>query len=548
MRRIWSVIGFLCAVCSCTVLTADEEIQFNRDIRPILADNCFSCHGPDAGNRKADFRLDVRDDAVSMKAFVPGNPETSTAISRILSSDDATRMPPPESHRELTRAQTLLLERWVRDGAIYQKHWAYETPVRPDVPADRHAVDYLIEQRLKQRAITAAPEADRRTLIRRVFLDLTGMPPTSEQVRAFQNDQSPQAWNTVIEQCLSSPHFGERMAVDWLDVVRFADTIGYHSDVPRNVWPYRDWVIRSFNENKPFDRFTREQIAGDLLPDADQESRIGSAFNRLVQSTEEGGAQPKDYESRMLADRVRAIGTVWLGQTTGCAQCHDHKFDPFTIRDFYSLGAFFADIDERPVGARGPGMPVADTQQQAILTRLQTRVQETQTASDATVRSAAETELKDFLATLPHCLVTSRTTQPRTVRMLPRGNWMDESGEVMRAAVPHYLPQPAIEEREPDRRDLADWLVSPNNPLTARTVMNRLWKQFLGTALSRNPADLGTQGEMPTNPELLDWLATEFVQGGWNVKQMIRIIVTSEAYRRSSITTPEHLQADPENR
>ncbi len=348
-----------------------EKVEFNRDVRPILADNCYFCHGPDASHREADLRLDVRDEALAYGAFVPGQPAQSVLIERVLADDPDERMPPPDSRKELTQRQKEILTQWIQQGAAYQRHWAYEPPVRADIAAGENGVDVLVGSRLAEIGLKASPAADRRTLIRRLYWDLIGLPPTPEEVAAFANDSSPGAYEALVDRLLQDAHYGERMAIAWLDVVRFADTIGYHSDNPRNIWPYRDWVIQSFNDNKPFNRFTIEQIAGDLLPDADQQTRVGSAFNRLLLSTEEGGAQPKDYEARMLADRVRAIGTVWLGQTTGCAQCHDHKFDPFTTRDFYSLGAFFADIEEPILGRREDGMTVITPPQEQQLATLE---------------------------------------------------------------------------------------------------------------------------------------------------------------------------------
>ena len=282
-----------------------EKVHFNRDVRPILSDNCFYCHGPDANHREADLRLDVREEALDSAAFVPGKPAESTLVERILADDPEQRMPPPGSHKELTNRQKEILQLWIAQGAEYQRHWAYEPPAKADVPAGQNAVDVLVARRLAEIGLQPSPEADRRTLIRRLSWDLIGLPPTHEEVAAFENDSSPNAYENLVDRLLQNPHYGERMAITWLDIVRFADTIGYHSDNPRNVWPYRDWVIQSFNDNKPFDRFTIEQIAGDLLPDANQQTRVGSAFNRLLLTTEEGGAQPKDYEARMVADRVR---------------------------------------------------------------------------------------------------------------------------------------------------------------------------------------------------------------------------------------------------
>ena len=591
-----------------------DAIEFNRDVRPILAENCFSCHGPDASHRQGKLRLDVRDAALAREAFVPGDAAGSELVARIRSADDDEIMPPPESFKKLSARDKTILERWIAQGAAYQRHWSYEPPVKAAIPPGANAVDTLVAWRLAAVGLTSSPEADRRTLIRRLSADLLGLPPTPSEVAAFVADPATDAYARLVERLLADPRYGERMAQGWLDLVRFADTIGYHSDNPRNVWPYRDWVIRSFNTNKRFDRFTLEQIAGDRLPDASLETRVGSAFNRLLLSTEEGGAQPKDYEARMLADRVRSIGTAWLGQTTGCAQCHDHKFDPFTTRDFYALGAFFADVQEAAVGRREEGMAVTTPEQAARLAELTAAVAVARkavgaltaqidaaqaaweaegptssaeigenlprevaaalkkaaakrTAKDrqfvkthfrAQVSAVGRAELdalaeaeraqKTYADALPHCLVTESAAVPRTVRVLPRGNWMDESGEIVKPALPAYLPRPEVAGRDLTRLELAQWLVSRENPLTARAFVNRLWTQFFGMALSRVPSDLGAQGELPPNGPLLDWLACEFMDRGWDVKHMVRAIVTSATYRQVSTATPAQLAADPENR
>ena len=282
----WLLIPALAAVAGPDTA---EKVAFNRDIRPLLSDNCFSCHGPDASHRQADLRLDLRDDAITAGAIVPGKPAESALVTRILATDPDEIMPPPESHKKLDDTQKALLARWIEQGAEYQPHWAYVPPVKQPVPGDAHPIDHFLRSRLATVGLALSPEADRRTLIRRLSFDLTGLPPTPEEVEVFVNDQSPDAYDKLVERFLASPHYGERMAIGWLDVVRFADTIGYHSDTPRNVWPYRDYVIKSFNDNKPFDRFTVEQVAGDLLPDATQETRVASCFNRLLLTTEEGG-------------------------------------------------------------------------------------------------------------------------------------------------------------------------------------------------------------------------------------------------------------------
>jgi len=593
-------------------------VEFNRDIRPLLAEHCFACHGPDAANRKGKLRLDVREDAIARGALNPGRPEASELLLRLASPHADEVMPPPEANKPVAPAARALLERWIREGAPYQRHWAYEPPTRALIPPGENGIDHLLDRRLAAEGTKPAPEADRRTLIRRLHADLTGLPPSPAEVAAFAADPAPDAYAALVERLLASPHHGERLALGWLDAVRYADTIGYHSDNPRNVWPYRDWVVRSFHRNQRFDRFTLEQIAGDLLPDASDETRVASGFNRLLLSTEEGGAQPKDYESRMLADRVRAIGTAWLGQTTGCAQCHDHKFDPWTMRDFYALGAFFADVREPAIGRREEGMLVLEPEQRNRLAALQAEeaaaraaferllpaIDAAQPAWEAAARAepapatanpavertqrqvraalakapaqrnerertlvrdshrnlsalgaperaalaAATATRQAYHDSLPKSLVTVSERPARVVRVQPRGNWMDESGEIVTPALPGFLPAPDFGGRVPDRLDLARWLVSAENPLTARAVVNRLWAQFFGLALSRHPEDLGSQGELPPQQLLLDWLAAEFLASGWDTRHVIRTIVLSRAYRRSSVAEPAALAADPENR
>jgi len=617
--------GFLALVLA-VKSGAAEPISYNRDIRPILSDNCLLCHGPDQKTRKGKYRLDVREEALAVGALVPGKPQESKLIARINAEKPTERMPPPEAHKTLTAAQKELLRDWIAAGAKYEKHWAYLPPVKPATAPGRNPIDTLIGERLAKVGLQPAPPADRRTL----YFDLVGLPPSPEEVEAFEKDQSPEAVSRLIDRLIASPHFGERMAIGWLDVVRFADTIGYHSDNPRNIWPYRDYVIRAFNENKRFDQFTREQLAGDLLPGSTREQKVGSAFNRLLLTTEEGGAQPKDYEARMLTDRVRAVSAVWLGQTIGCAQCHDHKFDPIRQQDFYALGAFFADLEEPIIGRREPGMLVATDAQEAQLKRLDEELTRAQQEFDAPrpewqaafgawqvaqaeaitrQRQAAATnaanaknstsglpprEIADLLLipaaqrdqkqqdklyahfksvapetaeagkqlasarkardsyeeSIPHCLVSQTNSHPRVVRVLPRGNFLNESGEIVQPAFPAFLVPPgsATNGLRLSRLDLANWLLGADNPLTARVVMNRLWKQFFGLGLSRVVDDLGAQGEFPPNQPLLDWLACEFRDSGWDLKHMVRLIVSSESYQRSSVATKELRTRDPLNR
>jgi hypothetical protein len=631
MRILLAVAGLL--VLACGAATAAPEaapaakVDFNRDVRPILSSYCFQCHGPDEKTRKAKLRLDIREDAVKAGAFVPGKPEESELFKRIHTDDADLRMPPPKLKKPpLTPENISLLKRWIAEGASYSEHWSFTKVARPAVPKIdnpafpiRNPIDSYILYRLQQEGLKPSPEADRVTLIRRLSFDLTGLPPTPEEVRAFVADQSPDAYEKLVERLLQSPHHGERLAVWWLDLVRYADSIGYHSDNPMNVSLYRDYVITSFNANKPFDAFTIEQLAGDLLPNPTVEQRIATAYNRLLQTTEEGGAQAKEYEAKYAADRVRNFGQVWLGGTIMCAECHNHKFDPYTMTDFYSMAAFFADIQEPAVGGRGPGSPVPTAEQEAKIKTLAEGIAAAQKKLEAAAKEfvmkedafadvekwtspavakkgpavvvvppelkpilakkpadrtaaevarlvpfaqanapalkterdavAAATKSKtDYENTLPRVLLTI-SGPPRTVRILPRGNWLDTSGPIVMPNTPAFLP-PLPAKADPKARytrlDLAKWAVAPENPLTARVTVNRLWRLFYGNGISRSLEESGSQGRLPTHPELLDWLATEFM-GKWDVRHMVRLMVTSSAYRQSSVESAAARERDPMN-
>ena len=615
-----------CALLPASTFAAEPPIDFARDVRPILSSQCFQCHGPDEKVRKAKLRLDIREDAIKAGVFVPGKPDESELIKRIHTTEPELRMPPAKSKKPpLTETQVNTLRRWIADGAKYSEHWAFTPLKRPEVPKPQaqstNPIDAFILARLEKEGVTPLKETDRVTLIRRLSFDLTGLPPKPEDVRAFVNDKDPKAYEKIVEKLLASPHYGERMAVWWLDLVRYADSAGYHSDNPINVSPYRDYVIQSFNTNKPFDQFTTEQLAGDLLPNATLQQKIASAYNRLLQTTEEGGAQAKEYIAKYSADRVRNYGQVWLGGTIMCAECHNHKFDPYTHADFYSVAAFFADIQEPSIGNRGPGTPVPATpEQQAELKRVGDAVPAAQAkleaaatkyiagakafedyekwpnptpakkgpatvvvpadvkailAKDPDKRTPAEVaklvpfardnapSLKpdrdavvaankaktDYELVLPRVLMT-QSGPPRVVRILPRGNWLDDSGPIMKPNTPAFLPPlPPLAggAGRYNRLDLAKWTTSAENPLVARAVANRLWKLFFGYGIARSLEETGVQGEQPTHPELLDWLATEY-QTKWDTKQLIRLLVLSSTYRQASVETPAVRERDPMNK
>ncbi|MBL4886281.1 MAG: PSD1 domain-containing protein [Planctomycetaceae bacterium] len=781
---------------------ATDKIDFNQQIRPILSDRCFSCHGPDAETREADLRLDLQESALGV--ISPGKPQMSDLVERITSDDPDLQMPPAEFAKPLDQKQIDLLVQWVKEGANWEEHWSLSRLDRPEVPKTKqnkgagHPIDAFISRGLTKQGLSFSESAKPHTLLRRLSFDLTGLPPNFKKVQEFTSDHSDEAYSKYVDELLNSPQYGERMAIYWLDLVRYADTLGYHGDQVRSVSPYRDYVIQAFNNNKPFDQFTIEQLAGDLMPDATIEQKIASTYNRLNRASAEGGVQPKEYLAKYSADRVRTTGAVWLGSTFGCAECHDHKFDPFTTKDFYSFAAFFADIKELgivsgakhiellqvPTTAQSDQRNTLNSQQQLAQQKYDAQTPElTQAFSDwqEQIRNSKETwnlltpelvtadqgttltivddgsvlasgknpvketyrvtyrlpetgdsdqlpltafrlevvpdpslpaqgpgragngnfvinavEIKhadqnvewasstgshsqggflaEFLgqgnkkgwAILPHIgknqhvtlfpkkpvvitktaetkaktvslaivqthgtehnlgkfrlyvtteeklsdlylypkpairliiqtdiskrtpeqvaelqtyfrkhtpqlaaarkeiagiqssqkkleasIVTTLATKagtPREMRILPRGDWMSLDGEVVEPAVPHYLPQPEIKDRKLNRLDLANWMVDRSNPLVARSFVNRLWMLFYGNGLSHSVDDLGAQGEPPTHPELLDWLATEFIESGWDMKHLVRLMVTSQTYRQSSDVSAIMRENDPYNK
>ena len=843
-----------------------DRVSYNRDVRPIMSDTCFRCHGPDRNARKADMRLDLRDEATrptrsGRTPIVPGDPDKSQIIARIFAAGPNV-MPPPSAHKALTQEQKELIRRWVAEGAVYEGHWAYKPVTRPAPPAladrslVRNPIDAFIQDRLRREGMTPAREADRRTLLRRATLDLTGLVPTTDEMRAFLADTRADAYERAVDRLLASPRYAEQRTMHWLDAVRYGDTAGFHGDNPIPAWPYRDYVLQAFSKNRPFDEFTREQIAGDLVPNATVDQRVASAYNRLNRTSAEGGLQPKEYLAKYGADRVRTLSAVWLGSTLGCAECHDHKFDPFLTRDFYAMKAFFADIQEtglvpdrgarawgarlslatdgqrqtlaaldariaaakarldeaaaatgledeakaielkarweagdlawtwqRPTSARAlhgaalaiyndepiesnfyldgslktetkpgdglvvaggpnpdretyvvtvkpgagvwhqlgvevvqdeslPGARYARGADRFLLSEVEAEIAEpgqpprrvtftmaavndtppavsatndpgmpplaaidgdpatawgirfgearnpflalrfaeaVRTGADSTIAvtlrqesalrratigrfrfalaadafaappiadagrrlrsrdvggrpawasglpddvmralrrpaddrdDAERTALRDYLifssadlaplyrdvqlleterglleASIP-AVVTSVSVDPPATHILPRGNWMDDSAPIVEPAIPSFLGRIDTQGRRATRLDLAAWLTSRDNPLTARAFVNRTWRELFGAGLSKTLDDLGSQGEWPAHPELVDWLASEFMHPetdaasahDWDVRHLIRVIVTSHAYRQASDADAANQEKDPENR
>lgn len=796
----WAII-----VASVKPLSAQEKstIDYGRDIKPILSDRCYQCHGPDEGQRKADLRLDDPESALDT-AIEPGNPDGSSLLERIQSDDPDEVMPPPDSNRKpLTESEVEKLRAWIEQGAKFEAHWAYQKPVRPPLPDltglkdwAQSPIDKFIAAKLEANGKRPSGPADRRTLIRRLYFDLIGLPPSPDEVERFIRDESVDAVEKVIDELLANEAFGERMAVYWLDQVRYADTNGIHGDNHRDHSLYRDYVIAAFNSNMPFDRFTVEQLAGDLLPNRTNRQWIASGYNRLNMTTREGGAQPKEYRAKYAADRVRNVSVVWMGSTMGCSECHDHKYDPFKMKDFYSLAAYFADIDEVAVGAQPPirlptdrqleqlqdisrqietakrelykgkeqrqdafksfieqqtaaiknakptwspaapreakssggatlkienriikstgsnpakdnyrvvfkpelstvtgfrlevltdpefpnksvgrgngnivltdvrvtigkqpakiksavadfsqdgfgiglaidskpetgwavsghtraenriavfvfDKPIRVAQQDEVVIELRHesvypkhnigkfRVSFTDAQSPnlddrqgvpadivallkkpAEKRTEAETEqlyryfvdtakvtaaMREKIQLLQQKkkaiensfrpILVTKSVKPRMTRVLPRGNWLDDSGPEVQPAVPSFLisnlsgnsNSKTESDRRANRLDLARWIVDRNNPLTARVFVNRLWKIAFGEGIVRTPDDFGSQGAVPTHPELLDYLAIEFMESGWDVKKMLKSIVMSRTYQQSSAADADALKSDPAN-
>ncbi|HEV7866047.1 MAG TPA: PSD1 and planctomycete cytochrome C domain-containing protein [Chthoniobacteraceae bacterium] len=579
MNLAHSAITF--AVFVATAAAAGAEISFNRDIRPILSDNCFSCHGPDKPARKGDRRLDTPDGATAevdgVRAIVPGDVAHSELVARITSTDRDEVMPPPKSEKQLKPEQIALLKQWIAEGARYESHWAFIPATRPPLPqpADRapgNPIDAFIQARLSRDGLTLATEASRTTLIRRVTYDLTGLPPQPAEIDAFLADDSPQAYERLVDRLLASPRYGEKMAVHWLDLSRYADTHGFHLDAGREMWRWRDWVIDAFNRNQRYDEFVVWQLAGDLLPNATIEQKLATGFVRNNMVNFEGGAIAEEYLAAYVKDRVATTATAFLGLTVACAECHDHKFDPITQREYYQFYAYFNAVPEKGLdGSKGNAAPVLElpspeqTQRIADLQKQLARVDQQvaiATAEQQAVDSGGEPwtlpkaltepaarlrkEVETAKAQVPNVMVMAQMAQPRTTHLLLRGQY-NQPGESVTPGTPASL-LPLAADAPPNRLGLARWLVDPQNPLTARVTVNRFWKNLLGTGIVKTLNDFGSQAEWPSHPELLDWLATEFVESGWDVKRLVRLIVTSDTYRQDARMTRELRERDPENR
>jgi hypothetical protein len=550
------LLAILCLALSPNNTHGETTIDFDRDVQPVLATHCLHCHGPDASSRKGDLRLDQETDALApregYRIIDRENPTASALLKRLRHADPEERMPPPSEPNVLTETDIATLEAWIAQGAEWADHWAFVRPKRPAVPEKAaHPIDHFIRQRLASEDIQPAPEADRVSLIRRASFTLTGLPPTIAEVDTFLADEEHGAFGRVIDRLLKSPRYGEHMALEWLDAARYADSSGYQADWERHMWPWRDWVVEAYNANMPFDQFTIEQLAGDMLPEPTQSQLIATGFNRNHRINDEGGSLDAEFEVEYVADRVDTTATVWLGLSAGCARCHDHKYDPISQREYYQLFAYFNRVPEKGIdGRKGAAKPFIEVPFQRVVDRIERLRHELATLEKQQPPSKeAIDQLKETIKKLePKAKTPVQIMQEQVGRrptyLLHRGDYRapDESEEL------HPGLPAMFEGAAQDRLALSRWLVSDANPLTARVIVNRLWQRHFGTGLVASSEDFGTRGERPSHPGLLDWLATEFVRSGWDLKAMHKLILTSATFRQSSYFRPELATRDPHNR
>lgn len=524
--------------------TIPDLVDYNFHIRPILSDKCFACHGPDVNQRKADLRLDTEEGAFSALkdydedrfAFVSGKPHESEAYIKMSSQDTSEMMPPPKFNVKVTEYEIKLVKKWIEQGAEYKPHWAFVPPVKAELPTvtDKewatNEIDYFILNKVEGMGLTPNERADKARLLKRVAFDLIGLPPTLEMQEAFMNDNSEQAYEKVIDELMANVHYGEKMAVHWLDVARYADSHGYQDDGLRTMWPWRDWVIHAFNENYSYDKFLTWQLAGDLLPEKNIEALLATGFNRNHKITQEGGVIDEEYRIEYVTDRTNTFGKAFLGLTFECAKCHDHKYDPILQKDYYSTFAFFDKVPEKGLFgtidanfADPPNMTIDDE----LISNLLTFINKKDTAS-------------------VNVMVMQDSVGIRETHILDRGNY-DAKGQIVSFNTPEAILKYDTINFEKNRLGLAKWLLSDEHPLTSRVFVNRIWQEFFGRGIVKSVGDFGMQGDLPTHPELLDWLAVDFRENDWDIKRLIKKIVMSSTYTQSSVIEKIKLEKDPEN-
>jgi hypothetical protein len=527
-----------------------DVVDYNYHVKPILSDKCFKCHGPDGNKRKADLRLDMPESAFApskddpnIKAIVPNHPEKSELIKRIESTDPNYLMPSPDSHLELTDQEKAILKKWILQGAKYKKHWAFILPTKPHLPVTKHTdwvkneIDAFVAAKLDEKGLSPSPEADRQHLIRRVSFDLIGLPPSLAMMDKYEQDTSANWYEKLVDELLAKPAYGERWAAPWLDLARYADTHGLHENRARIMWPWRDWVIHAFNQNMPYDQFLTWQLAGDLVPNANKESILATGFIRNHPMTEEGGIIEEEFMTEYAINRTGTFGKAVLGLTFECARCHDHKYDPITQKEFYEVMDFFnhvPEIGKMEIGANIPNEPIYNP---PLLKITEEDLKTTLNFLTASAKDVKVMVMRD----------SSKQNVPyRKTYLLNRGLYDQPQEEVHANTPSSLLTFPA--DLQKNRLGLAQWALSPQNTLTSRVAVNRMWQELFGTGIVPSSDNVGNQGELPTHPELLDWLAVTFRENGWNMKALLKKIVMSATYRQSSITSSEAREIDPQNK
>lgn len=521
-----------------------DSVDYNLHIRPILSDRCFKCHGPDANARKADLRLDIPEGALaglkdnpSAHPIVPGKPEASEVYLRISSEDTSQVMPPVKSNLRLNPSEIALIKKWISQGAGFKPHWAFIPPKTLAIPKVRdeawpsNEIDYFILAKIEEKGLSPNEIADKERLLKRISFDITGLPPSVEMQERFLRDNAASAYERIVDELLAQPQYGEKMAAYWMDVARYADSHGYQDDGLRTMWPWRDWVIHAFNSNYPYDRFLTWQLAGDLLPNPTKEQLLATGFNRNHKITQEGGVIDEEYRIEYVTDRTNTFGKTFLALTFECAKCHDHKYDPILQKDYYSTFAFFNQVPEK--GLLGDIMlaSLADPPNMKITTK----------------------EVEDILSFVNkkdtaavQVMIMQDAPEHRPTYLLKRGAYDAPADRVSVGLPEAIMPFDSVKYGN-NRLGLAKWLVDKKNPLTSRVFVNRMWQEFYGRGLVKTSGDFGMQGEMPSHPELLDWLATDFINNGWDIKRLIKQFLMSSAYRQSTVVDSEKLAVDPEN-
>ncbi len=518
-----------------------KTIDYIFDVKPILSDRCYLCHGPDEGTREAGLRLDIKENAfaaigkeLDRYAIVPGSTESSEMVYRITHPDPEKRMPPIESNLSLTDYEKQVLVKWIEQGAAWKDHWAFVVPEKPGLPEFEGAgqvsneIDLFIHEKLKQKGLLPNEKASKEKLIRKVYFDLIGLPPSLEEIDAFVNNTDPGAFEMIVDKLLADPAYGERMASDWLDVARYADTHGYQDDLERVMWPWRDWVISAFNRNLPYDDFIRWQLAGDLIPDASLEQIVATGFNRNHKITQEGGVIDEEYRVEYVMDRTVTTSKALLGLTMECARCHNHKYDPISQQEFYSFYGFFNQLDEK-------GRIEYDEIPEPNISITHEVVEE----------ALPFIHMPDSIEMVKLMVMKDDPSLERKTHVLNRGTY-DNPAEVVDLGTPAAV-MPFESDFESNRLGLADWFFDEQNPLTARVAVNRLWQQMFGVGIVPSSDDFGNQGNLPSHPELLDWLAVTFREEGWDIKKMLKRMAMSDTYQQSSKASPELLAVDPDN-